>query len=186
MLSSADNNDTTQIDNIKGKSYSVARLLGLDNQSQLLSPFSQGSYAIIYLAPQNYHRVHFPCDAELQLANFISGYLFSVNDKSSRKRPSLYAYNQRLACVCDTVYGKLAYVMVAAMMVSRIGTAWGQEHQAMATGFRDDQVRNFQVGDELGYFAMGSSVVLLWESQDLVPVVDNGSQIQMGQPLYKL
>ena len=185
----ADEGDDQQIQNIKGQTYPVSQLLGLSDakpeEHQLLSRFAGGSYALIYLAPHNYHRVHFPCDAELMLANFIPGSLFPVNDASVATRPSLHAYNQRLACICETEHGLMGYVMVAALIVSSIGTCFAPEHRALSPARTLRPKRKFAKGDELGYFNLGSSVVLLWEKPGMVPLVPKGDELQVGQLLYK-
>ena len=172
------------INNIKGTSYSVANLLGLHKDSPLVQKFTAGQYANLYLAPKDYHRVHFPCSAKMTQAKFISGCMFPVNDKSVAKRPSLYAHNQRLACICHTDYGMMAIVLVAAMFVSSIGTSWGSIHRALAASITDNQERAFAKGDELGYFYMGSSVVILLENTELQLATTPDTNIKLGQALY--
>ena len=50
----------------KGRSYSLAALLaGSDKET---ARFIDGSFATLYLAPFNYHRIHMPCDGTLQAA----------------------------------------------------------------------------------------------------------------------
>lgn len=172
--------------NIKGTRYSVATLLGLPQDSPLVSKFSTGQYANIYLAPKDYHRVHFPCDLRITLTQFIPGALFPVNDKSVTKRPSLYAHNQRLACIGDTKHGLMAVVMVAALFVSSIGTSWGAKHRSLGKKLTDKQERHFNKGDELGYFYMGSSVVLLLENSELQLMPESENNIRLGNALYKV
>ena len=187
IVSGGESDPGGRIDNIKDRSYSVARLLGLNLEEydgKILGKFKRASYAIIYLAPHNYHRVHFPCDAVMTQARFIPGSLFSVNTGSSIRRPSLYAYNQRLACFCETEYGFLGIVMVAALMVSTIGTSWGAEHRAISLPYTDKTKRKFRKGDELGYFSLGSSVVLLWMKERKPPRFIAGSELRAGQVLY--
>ena len=172
------------IHNIKGADYSVGELLGLEEDDSRVKSLSNGQSTVIYLAPHNYHRVHVPCAATLTLANFIPGELYSVNEKSVKRFPSLYAHNQRLSCVFATEYGMMAYVMVAALFVSSIGTAWGAVYRARSAAEKRTTSQEFNKGDELGYFEMGSTVVMLLENRDLSLVPNPNTPIKMGEPLF--
>ena len=172
------------IRNIKGADYSVSELLGLEEDDSRVKSLSNGQSTVIYLAPHNYHRVHVPCAATLTLANFIPGELYSVNEKSVKRFPSLYAHNQRLSCVFATEYGMMAYVMVAALFVSSIGTAWGSVYHARSAAEKRTTPQKFNKGDELGYFEMGSTVVMLLENRDLSLVPNPNTPIKMGEPLF--
>ena len=174
------------IRNIKGADYSVSELLGLDEDDSRVKSLSNGQSTVIYLAPHNYHRVHVPCAATLTLANFIPGELYSVNEKSVKRLPSLYAHNQRLSCVFATEYGMMAYVMVAALFVSSIGTAWGSVYHARSAAEKRTTPQKFNKGDELGYFEMGSTVVMLLENRNLSLVPDPNTPIKMGEPLFTI
>ena len=174
------------IHNIKGADYSVSELLGLDEDDPRVKSLSNGQSTVIYLAPHNYHRVHVPCAATLTLANFIPGELYSVNEKSVKRLPSLYAHNQRLSCVFATEYGMMAYVMVAALFVSSIGTAWGSVYRARSAAEKRTTPQKFNKGDELGYFEMGSTVVMLLENRDLSLVPNPNTLIKMGEPLFTI
>lgn len=179
--------ETPIIHNIKGIGYSIGDLLGLKDNNQYVKSFAEGQYSVIYLAPHNYHRVHTPCSTELLFANFIPGTLYSVNPKSVRRHPSLYAHNQRMACVFKTEYGLIGYIMVAALIVSSIGTAWGQKHRATAKAQIYERQQVFAKGDELGYFELGSTVILLLGKSQLLidSCLKPGTKLKMGQALYR-
>ncbi len=185
-LSAAGISKSPIIRNIKGADYSVSELLGLDEDDSRVKSLSNGQSTVIYLAPHNYHRVHVPCAATLTLANFIPGELYSVNEKSVKRLPSLYAHNQRLSCVFATEYGMMAYVMVAALFVSSIGTAWGSVYRARSAAEKHTTPQKFNKGDELGYFEMGSTVVMLLENRNLSLVPDPNTPIKMGEPLFTI
>ena len=78
----------------------------------------------------------------------------------------------------------MGYVMVAALIVSSIGTCFAPEHRALSPTRTLRPKRKFAKGDELGYFNLGSSVVLLWEKPGMVPLVPKGDELQVGQLLY--
>ena len=49
--------------------------------------FRDGSFATIYLAPYNYHRIHMPTDGTLRETWYVPGRLFSVNAATAAEVP---------------------------------------------------------------------------------------------------
>lgn len=142
----------------KGRDYDIGQLLA-DNDDG--SYFADGSFATVYLAPSNYHRVHMPFAGTLTKTRYVPGTLFSVNNTTAANVPDLFARNERLVCMFDTEFGKAAVVMVGAMIVAGIETA--------ATGkiTRTDDIQeanhnmSFAKGDELGRFYLGSTAIVV-------------------------
>ena len=142
----------------KGRYYDVGQLLADSEDGR---DFADGSFATVYLAPSNYHRVHMPFAGTLTKTRYVPGTLFSVNNTTAANVPDLFARNERLVCLFDTVYGKAAVVMVGAMIVAGIET--------VATGkiARTDDIQeaehnmSFEKGDELGRFYLGSTAIVI-------------------------
>jgi len=63
---------------IKGRDFSVARLLG-DAYKQDVDRYNGGALAIFRLAPQDYHRFHSPVDGKIGKMTYISGEYYTVN-----------------------------------------------------------------------------------------------------------
>ena len=61
---------------IKGQEFTVPKFLGDD---ALAAEMEGGSMVIFRLAPQDYHRFHFPLDGKLVSSADISGHYFTVN-----------------------------------------------------------------------------------------------------------
>jgi len=59
----------------KGRRYTLAELLA---GQPWAARFAGGSFATIYLAPFNYHRIHMPLGGRLLETVFVPGRLFSV------------------------------------------------------------------------------------------------------------
>jgi len=167
----------------KGRHYDVGQLLA---DSEDGSYFADGSFATIYLAPSNYHRVHVPFTGTLTKTRYVPGTLFSVNNTTAANVPDLFARNERLVCMFDTKYGKAAVVMVGAMIVAGIET--------VATGkiTRTDDIQEadhdmqFAAGDELGRFYLGSTAIVVLPKAAKADWLDNmqaNSVVQMGQLL---
>jgi len=175
----------------KGMHFSAAALLG---NTELASNFNSASFATIYLAPYNYHRVHMPVSGQLISSQFIPGKLYSVNARTTAVIPNLYALNERLVCEFTTELGPFAMVLVGAMNVASISTAWDGE--IIARGNQDvinqtytgDRCLPFGQGDYMGHFNMGSTVVMLgppgactWQAS-LIP----GTVVRVGQAMGTL
>ncbi|WP_040642304.1 archaetidylserine decarboxylase [Psychrobacter aquaticus] len=167
----------------KGRHYDVGQLLA---DSEDGSYFADGSFATVYLAPSNYHRVHMPFAGTLTKTRYVPGTLFSVNNTTAANVPDLFARNERLVCMFDTKYGKAAVVMVGAMIVAGIET--------VATGkiTRTDDIQeadhdmDFAAGDELGRFYLGSTAIILLPKAaqaDWQASMHANSVIKMGQLL---
>ena len=66
----------------KGRRYTLAELLA---DQPWAARFAGGSFATIYLAPFNYHRIHMPLDGRLLDTVYVPGRLFSVNDATAQR-----------------------------------------------------------------------------------------------------
>jgi phosphatidylserine decarboxylase len=176
-----------QIIQAKGRSFSVADLLGLGAEE---SPrFEGGRFITIYLSPRDYHRVHMPAAGVLQSTAYIPGKLFSVNQQTAEGVDRLFARNERLACLFNGPDGHFASVMVGAMIVAGIDTVWPRrfavhQREVLREDFTADPP-SLAAGAEMGRFYLGSTVVLLFEPgraawlEGLKP----GDPVRMGQAI---
>jgi phosphatidylserine decarboxylase len=97
---------------------------------------------------------------------FVPGDLFSVSEATTQLVPGLFARNERVICHFDTVLGPMAVILVGAIFVGSMDTVWhgevrGQRGQPTKWVYHGDQRREFQAGDEIGRFNMGSTVIVL-------------------------
>ena len=175
----------------KGQSFSAWELLGGD--SERAAHFANGSFATIYLAPRDYHRVHMPVAGRLTATCYIPGKLFSVNKVTAENVPRLFARNERLVCYFDTAAGPMAMVLVGAMIVAGIETVWsGQVAPPTSDPVFSDHVsvpRTIELaqGEEMGRFKLGSTVILLF-GQDAVEfdaAYAAGTVTRLGEALGK-
>lgn len=144
----------------KGQSFSVNQLIG---DVKLAAPFHDGEFATVYLSPRDYHRVHMPFAGRLTDTLYIPGELFSVNGTTAQHVEGLFARNERMVCLFDTEIGRMAVVLVGAMIVAGIETV--ATGKAKPTGKIEQQKHNLQLdkGAELGRFYLGSTAVVLFE-----------------------
>ena len=175
----------------KHHDFSLRELLGGDDA--LAHAFHGGSFATIYLAPRDYHRVHMPLDGELVSMTYVPGRLFSVNQTTTERIERLFARNERVICHFNTELGPCAVILVGAMIVGSIDTVW---HGQVAPPLR--QLRQYQYaqtssvkllkGDEMGRFKLGSTVIVLFPANTITWNSDLRPEtpVKMGQQIGKL
>jgi len=153
----------------KNHSYSALELLGGDPEQAKL--FENGEFCTIYLAPKDYHRIHMPCDGNLLEMAHVPGQLFSVNPLTARNVPKLFARNERIVCLFDTPFGKMALVSVGATIVGSIETVWAgnitppSRKSVKRWQYAENEI-SLKKGDEMGRFKLGSTVILLMENKN--------------------
>ena len=148
----------------KGIDYSLDELLATDLEQA--NAYIDGSFATIYLAPYNYHRIHAPLNGELVAARYIPGDLFSVNEATVARVSGLFRRNERLVMHFKTDCGPAALIFVGALNVGSISTPWSGELRPKKRGVVDvldlsTAATTISKGDLLGWFNMGSTVILL-------------------------
>jgi len=171
----------------KNFNYTIASLLGgAETTAQL---FENGTFATIYLAPKDYHRVHMPITGKLRETTFIPGQLFSVNQVTAHSVPNLFSRNERLVCLFDTIIGPVAVILVGAMLVSSIETVWPMQHpkHKMTTESYSDGIV-LERGAELGLFKMGSTVIVLFPADKMVwlDALQENSLVKVGEEIGQM
>lgn len=167
----------------KGRYYDVGQLLADSEDGRY---FADGSFATVYLAPSNYHRVHMPFAGTLTKTRYVPGTLFSVNTVTAANVPDLFARNERLVCMFDTEYGKAAVVMVGAMIVAGIETVATGKIARTEDIVESDHDMRFEKGDELGRFYLGSTAIIVLPKAAKAAWQDSmtaNSVVKMGQLL---
>ncbi len=181
-----------QIFQAKGRYYHLHELLATNFAEADL--FINGSFATIYLAPYDYHRVHAPVAAELLAARYVPGDLFSVNAATASGVPKLFARNERLICHLQTDAGPMALIFVGALNVGSITTPWTGEIRPRKKGvveeiaLRSSVSRVISKGDLLGWFNMGSTVIMLFPPGRLhgLDQLKDGKTLLMGEAIAEL
>lgn len=144
-------------------------LISLLTDATLANYFVNGKFATLYLAPHNYHRVHMPLAGKLIKTIYVPGKLFSVNLRTASLIPDLYSRNERLICIFETAIGQMAVILVGAMIVGNIQTVWTTTPTVTKTIRHEYFSGNVSLkkGEELGYFQLGSTVILLFADQTI-------------------
>ncbi len=175
----------------KGLDYSLEDLLATDMQEA--QRYIGGTYATLYLAPYDYHRVHAPLDGQLAAARYVPGDLFSVNTATAAYVGGLFCRNERLLLHFDTARGPYVLIFVGALNVGSISTPWTGELRPRKSGVVEviepgDGPREIGKGDLLGWFNMGSTVIVLMPENSCQwdDAFVTGATVQMGEAVGKV
>lgn len=196
VISSPVDGTISQIGNItkgqliqaKGRYFSLLELLG--GETNHATHFKNGKFATLYLSPSDYHRVHMPIKGKLVGMTHVPGKLFSVNNHTANNVPNLYARNERAVMFFESENGPFILVMVGAMLVASIVTSFlGKLTPPTLSSIKhynfENAPKEFQRGQELGFFEFGSTVILVFEADQLNwrKSMRPGSDIKLGQSL---
>jgi phosphatidylserine decarboxylase len=144
---------------VKGKSYDVARLIASEQDAR---SYVGGQYAVVYLSPRDYHRVHAPADGGVVEVRSLDGDYFPVNAIGERWVRDLYVTNRRVVVVQESpTFGRITTVMVAAMVVGRITASMVPGRDVPMGIHKFEPPYDVRRGDEIGAFHLGSTVVVL-------------------------
>jgi phosphatidylserine decarboxylase len=166
---------------VKGQPYDVGELVGDPRDA---ARYAGGEFAVVYLAPRDYHRVHAPADGNITLVRALPGDLFPVNSIGERHIPQLFVRNQRAAIVIDTPgLGRVTVVMVGAVIVGRITVTVLGGSDVSPGLYPQQPPQQVRKGEEIGIFHLGSTVVLLLEPG--LAVAREPGPIRFGESLLR-
>ncbi len=193
-VSQCGNIDDHVIFQAKGQTYSLLELLGGD--ADRARKYRGGSFATIYLAPYNYHRIHMPFAGIVRDTIYVPGDLFSVNAATARTVPRLFARNERVVCDFDvqrqahgTQARSFAMAYIGALHVGSMETTWcGEVNPPPRTRKQPLRIAEgigtaLAKGQESGRFNMGSTVIIVTEPEFVTwrPSLQAGSVVKMGE-----
>ncbi|KAL2211903.1 phosphatidylserine decarboxylase [Sarocladium strictum] len=167
-------------------------------------------YAVVYLAPGDYHRFHSPTNWVVERRRHFAGELYSVSPYLQRTLPGLFTLNERVVLLGRWRWGFFSYIPVGATNVGSIKVNFDKELRTNSLttdtaadraaeaankrgepwlGFVEATYENaspvlgghaLRRGDEMGGFQLGSTIVLVFEA----PSEDKGGwkwMVQKGQ-----
>ncbi len=138
---------------VKQTLFDLDRFLG---DSSLAREFYNGNMMIFRLAPNDYHRFHFPTDCVPLAPKPIHGTLESVMPFVYKSGHQPLLENERHIIMLQTEkFGPIAMVPVGAMIVGKIVETYMPN-------------KKYLKGEEAGYFAFGGSTVVLLFKQGVI------------------
>jgi phosphatidylserine decarboxylase len=167
---------------VKGEIISFEQLVA--SSEEVSRAFTGGAFVILFLSPNGYHRVHMPLDGNITAHQWIPGELFPQNPRALDHIPRVHERNARVVLQCCTDAGeKFILILVGAGVVSGIhllGLTRPAEPQTVAVPCAVHRRK----GDEIGYFSLGSTVVLLTQTPFDLRKRHLPACVQMGEPLF--
>jgi phosphatidylserine decarboxylase len=153
---------------VKGKIYSIHEMLG---KEEVLEKYIGGKYAVLYLSPSHYHRIHSPIDGQVKERWTLGGKSYPVNKVGLKYGKAPLSKNYRVITEIKHSKGHVAVVKVGAMFVNSIEIT-----------NPNDQLKK---GEDIAYFSFGSTIVLLFEKDTftLDQSLTLPSDIKLGQVL---
>ena len=132
---------------IKGRKFTLPEFL---NDTELATKYKNSSLIILRLAPNDYHRFHFPYTGIPSEVTKIKGSLYSVSPIALASNfTKVFCENKREFCTLKTEdKGEIIIAPVGATMVGSI----------LETYIPNQKISK---GDEMGYFAFGGSTIVL-------------------------
>jgi phosphatidylserine decarboxylase len=177
----------------KGHEYTLRALLAGNGAWE--RTFAGGSFATIYLAPYDYHRIHMPLAGELRESFYVPGRLFSVNRTTAQLVPGLFSRNERVFCGFDADGTPFGVILVGALNVGSMATVWHgdvtpRKHREV-TALPVNEVlaaKALPKGAEMARFNMGSTVILLLPpgAAEWTGTMRPGQTLRMGERIGTL
>ncbi|NGX27976.1 MAG: Phosphatidylserine decarboxylase proenzyme [Candidatus Anoxychlamydiales bacterium] len=139
---------------IKDQKFNLEKFL---KDEKLAKKYEEGSMLLCRLAPEDYHRFHFPIDCVPSDAKIINGYLYAVNPIALKQNIKILSENKRAITTLKTKnFSDILYIEIGATNVGSIKQTYFPN-------------KDYKKGEEKGYFALGASaIVLLFEKDSIV------------------
>ncbi|WBX70706.1 archaetidylserine decarboxylase [Tenacibaculum retecalamus] len=141
---------------IKGRKFTLKEFLGND---KLAEKHKNSSLIILRLAPNDYHRYHFPYSGTPSEMTKIKGDYFSVSPYALASNfTKVFCENKREYCILSSEEkGEIIVAPVGATMVGTIIETYNAN-------------QSVKKGDEMGYFAFGGSTIVLLVDKDKLTI----------------
>ena len=170
----------------KGVLYSMVDLVG----RQSAASFDGGYFITIYLSPADYHRIHAPAGGKVSRFGYFAGSLWPVNKIGVACVSGLFSLNERIVTPMETERGEIAVVKVGATMVGKISLDYDSlttnAKKSTAPNIPVIPAKNYRKGAEIGRFQLGSTVILLFQKNQIEPVnLFRGRKTKLGQTIAR-
>ncbi|EGC34501.1 hypothetical protein DICPUDRAFT_55778 [Dictyostelium purpureum] len=188
------------VEQVKGLTYTLEQFLGPE---ELESIKGKNLYHIgLYLSPGDYHGIHSPVDWKIKNRYHFPGYLFPVAKVAVDNIPGLFAMNERVVLTGAWKHGFYSLTPVGASNVGTIVLDFdkdlhsnNQKDNALDFEKNTYYKKNYQSiipsgkGDEVAFFRMGSTVILIFEVPEGKKFdfnINPGQHVKFGESMGKL
>lgn len=157
-------------------------------------------FAVVYLAPGDYHRFHSPTNWVVEKRRHFAGELFSVSPYIAKRLANLFVLNERVVLFGRYRHGFMSMTPVGATNVGSIKIAFDRDlktntlvQEKPEHGFVEASYKKssrllgghpLKAGEEMGGFSLGSTIVLVFEAPSSFKFdVKEGQTIKVGEAL---
>jgi phosphatidylserine decarboxylase len=163
---------------IKGMKYDINELLTQYIDKKNIQKLYNSEYVNFYLSPKDYHRYHSPYFFKLTKAIYVPGRLIPVNIPALNRYDNLFVKNERVILECQTDNKLFYMVFVGALNVGKMKFFFDDR---ICTNNNTTKIQIYKYdnlhiakGECLGYFEMGSTILIFWEKDfiSLKPIQD--------------
>ncbi|KAK0552751.1 phosphatidylserine decarboxylase 1 [Tilletia horrida] len=157
-------------------------------------------FAVVYLAPGDYHRFHSPTNWVVERRRHFRGELYSVSPYMASRLSNLFVLNERVALLGRWRHGFFGMVPVGA---TNVGSIIINFDKSLRTNLRDRQKlagtyseasykaaslllggQPLRAGEEMGGFLLGSTIVLVFEApENFRFTLQPGQKIKVGEKM---
>jgi phosphatidylserine decarboxylase len=177
---------------IKGMDYSLSELFGEHATKEELGRLEGGEYINLYLSPKDYHHYHMPIDGKILKATHFTGKLFPVNIPYLLKKVNLFVENERIILKVEIENNKFIYIVLVGAL--NVGKMILNFEPNLNTNLKTNWTKTFHYGEgkkvskgsDLGYFKMGSTVLLFAENGLLKSQVSLNQKVKFGTVIAEL
>ncbi|KAF0987123.1 hypothetical protein HZS_510 [Henneguya salminicola] len=144
--------------NIKGKDCYLSNLLGFDDKLGCKkNPTNHLYFIIIYLSPSDIHRFYSPINFHQKTVTQINGFSSRLLSFFSNKFSQKICLNHRIIIKGISEWGNFLMIPIGARNVGIIHLT-KREHTSL------NSEANYNKGEEMGYFLLGSTIALIFEA----------------------
>ncbi len=155
---------------IKGMSYNIEKLLTNNISKENIDKVTGGEFMNFYLSPKDYHRYHASFDCKVTKLIHVPGVLYPVNFTYLKKENNLFVQNERVILECVTKDDRIFYMIFVGAL--NVGQMIFEFEPRVQTNTDETQIKVYEYenqtlkkGDCIGWFKMGSTVVMVWEEK---------------------
>jgi phosphatidylserine decarboxylase len=130
-------------------------------------------------------------DLKIKSLTHIAGKLYPVNFPLLLNKHNLFIENERVVIECEDSRGYIHFLVLVGAL--NVGQMVVNVEPKIETNIKSNLISEYQYqnlivkkGDELGYFKMGSTVVILSEKDFLKPKLVIGQNVKFGETIAKV
>lgn len=152
-------------------------------------PFHNGHFAILFLSPNDCHRVFTPAAGSLRQLVHVPGHRLLVHPPYQTPKFPVFSLNERLVMQFQTPLGECLMIMVAGWGVGhithpfRIGRRISPRRVSVT---KLEPPRIVDRAEWIATFELGSTVIVVTERNRTTSALpEHGQSVRFGQPLFE-